>query len=81
MNVHIKNITKDLELLLKRNDQNSGAKALLVYSFQKKDIVDKCDIIMSSKWNKKFPRHDRKIHLVAAGAGRTTSAARQADWI
>lgn len=53
----------------------------LTYSFQKKDTVDKCGIIMSSKWNKKFPRHDMKIHLVAAGAGSTTSAARQADWI
>lgn len=37
--------------------------------------------IMSSKWNKKFPWHDMKIHLVAAGAGHATSAARQADWI
>lgn len=45
-------------------------------------MVDKCGIIMSSKWNEKFPpRHDMKIHLVAGGAGRTTSAARQADWI
>lgn len=37
--------------------------------------------IMSSKWNKKFPWHDMKIHLVAAGTGHATSAVRQADWI
>lgn len=44
-------------------------------------MVDNCGIIMSSKWNKKFPQHDMKIHLVAAGAGRATSATWQVDWI
>lgn len=44
-------------------------------------MVDNWSIIMSSKWNKKFPQRDIKIYPVAAGTSRTTSEARQADWI
>lgn len=43
---------------------------------KKRDMVDNCGIIRSSKWNKKFPQREVKIPHVAAGAVRGVSAAR-----